>query len=77
MAIFYSSRAAIFFCTSLIGLAKGIKAVYQSVIIPKYVPLDKLPAANGLNMLMTGAATLALGPIIGKNLTRRNRGLFF
>ncbi|XP_044255844.1 monocarboxylate transporter 13-like [Tribolium madens] len=65
MANFYSSRSAIFFCATLIGLAKGIKAVYQSVIIPKLVPLEKLPAANGLNMLLTGVATLALGPIIG------------
>ncbi|EFA01509.1 monocarboxylate transporter 13 [Tribolium castaneum] len=65
MANFHSSRSAIFFCATLIGLAKGIKAVYQSVIIPKLVPLEKLPAANGLNMLLTGVTTLALGPIIG------------
>ncbi|RZC32316.1 uncharacterized protein BDFB_002007, partial [Asbolus verrucosus] len=65
MANFYASKPTIYFCVSLLGLAKGIKAVYQSVIIPKYVTLEKLPAANGLNMLLTGTASLVIGPIIG------------
>jgi hypothetical protein len=65
LATCYSSRATIFWCVSVIGLAKGIKAVYQSVIIPKFVPLEKLPAANGLNMLLTGCVSLTLGPVIG------------
>jgi len=65
MAIFYASKPTIYFCACLLGLAKGTKAVYQSVIIPKFVTLEKLPAANGLNMLMTGAASLIIGPIIG------------
>lgn len=50
----------------ILGLSKGIKAVYQSIIIPKYVSLEKLPAATGLCMVLNGILSLAIGPIIGK-----------
>jgi hypothetical protein len=73
LATCYSSRATIFWCVSVIGLAKGIKAVYQSVIIPKFVPLEKLPAANGLNMLLTGCVSLTLGPVIGNKSRQTKR----
>nr|CAD7596359.1 unnamed protein product [Timema genevievae] len=34
----------------LLGVSKGIKAVFQALIIPNYVPLERLPAASGLLM---------------------------
>lgn len=49
----------------VLGLAKGSKAVFQALIIPKYVSLEKLPAATGLSMIFNGLLSLIIGPIIG------------
>ncbi|KAJ8947358.1 hypothetical protein NQ318_002884 [Aromia moschata] len=65
LATWGKSYLMVFICCSLIGLTKGSRAVFQSVIIPKYVPLEKIPAATGLNMLFTGVVSLVIGPIIG------------
>ncbi|KAJ8922539.1 hypothetical protein NQ315_007569 [Exocentrus adspersus] len=65
LATFGTSKVVAYTCCALLGLTKGSRAVFQSVIIPKYVALEKLPTANGLNMLFMGAVSLVLGPIIG------------
>uniref|UniRef100_V5GMZ1 Monocarboxylate transporter n=1 Tax=Anoplophora glabripennis TaxID=217634 RepID=V5GMZ1_ANOGL len=65
LALCGKSGTTVYMCCALLGLTKGARAVFQSVIIPKYVPLEKLPAANGLNMLFTGVVSLMVGPIIG------------
>ncbi|XP_023014227.2 monocarboxylate transporter 9 isoform X1 [Leptinotarsa decemlineata] len=65
IAFFSKSYVAIYFGCSLIGLTKGTRAVFQSVIIPQVVPIEKIPAANGINFLFNGAVSLAVGPIIG------------
>ncbi|XP_018400270.1 PREDICTED: monocarboxylate transporter 9-like isoform X1 [Cyphomyrmex costatus] len=49
----------------IIGLAKGTKAVFQALIIPNYVPLERLPAASGIQMVCNGILSISLGPIIG------------
>lgn len=67
MAIFCDSKLLnIYIISVILGLCKGTKAVYQSLIIPKYVTLDKLPAATGLSMVLNGVLSLAIGPLIGK-----------
>lgn len=65
LAVWPTQQLVVFTAVVLSGLTKGTRAVYQSVIIPKYVPLDKIPAANGLNMLFTGGVSLVIGPLIG------------
>lgn len=47
------------------GLNKAMRVVFWNLIIPGYVPLKRLPAAAGLQLLLTGMFTLACGPIIG------------
>lgn len=47
------------------GLSKGARAVFQSVIVPKFVTFEKLPVAIGINMLLMGIATLIIGPTLG------------
>ncbi|KYQ56363.1 Monocarboxylate transporter 1 [Trachymyrmex zeteki] len=49
----------------IIGLAKGTKAVFQALIIPDYVPLERLPAASGIQMVCNGILSISIGPIIG------------
>ncbi|CAG2058948.1 unnamed protein product [Timema podura] len=42
----------------LLGVSKGIKAVFQALIIPNYVPLERLPAASGLLMVNNGSTLI-------------------
>lgn len=51
----------------IIGIAKGTKAVFQTLIIPDYVPLDRLPAAYGMQMVCNGILSIVIGPLIGNN----------
>ncbi|XP_061396620.1 monocarboxylate transporter 6-like [Musca vetustissima] len=48
-----------------LGISKGFRTVFWSLILPGYVPLKRLPAAVGLQRLMSGIFSMACGPIIG------------
>lgn len=48
-----------------IGLNKGLRTVFMALVIPSYVPLDRLPAASGLQLLFAGIFYFIMGPIIG------------
>lgn len=50
---------------ALVGMMKGIKAVFQSIIIPNYVSIEKLPSASGLVYIGNGILSLLMGPVIG------------
>ncbi|XP_057661392.1 monocarboxylate transporter 10-like [Diorhabda carinulata] len=65
LTLYTQSYIIVYIACSIIGATKGMRAVYQSVIIPKLVPLDKFVAANGFQMFFTGAISLVIGPIIG------------
>ncbi|CAH0561105.1 unnamed protein product [Brassicogethes aeneus] len=65
LAVLYTSYYSVIFFCFCFGLSKGARAVFQSVIIPKFVTFNKLPVATGINMLFTGVATLILGPALG------------
>lgn len=39
--------------------------MFQALIIPDYVPLDRLPAASGIQMVCNGILSIGVGPIIG------------
>lgn len=49
----------------IVGVSKGTKAVFQALIIPDYVPLERLPAASGIQMVCNGILSIGVGPIIG------------
>lgn len=52
-------------CIAL-GLAKGVRTVYMSLVIPTHVPIERLAAASGLQMVTNGAVLLIFGPIVGE-----------
>lgn len=52
---------------AILGLGKGAKAVFQSLILPNNVPYEKLASANGLLMVINGILSLIVGPLIGTN----------
>ncbi|KAH8237765.1 hypothetical protein KR038_011570 [Drosophila bunnanda] len=47
-----------------LGLNKAFRTVFWSLIIPSYVPLKRLPAAAGLQLLMSGTFSMVFGPLI-------------
>ncbi|XP_030379560.1 uncharacterized protein LOC115627844 [Scaptodrosophila lebanonensis] len=48
-----------------IGLCKGVRTIFWPLIIPGYVPINRLPGASGLQLLISGLFTLAAGPFVG------------
>lgn len=50
----------------LLGIGKGIRSVYMSIVIPSYVPIDRLASASALQLFLNGIVTLCLGPVSGK-----------
>ncbi|KAK5644014.1 hypothetical protein RI129_007859 [Pyrocoelia pectoralis] len=58
---------AVFMIVALgIGVAKGIRTVYWTLVIPDYVPIKMLPSATGFHMVLNGFFLLIGGPILGK-----------
>ncbi|XP_075154476.1 monocarboxylate transporter 6-like [Haematobia irritans] len=47
------------------GFSKAFRTIFWSLIIPEYIPLNRLPAASGLQRVMAGTFSLACGPLIG------------
>uniref|UniRef100_A0A336LNZ1 CSON015582 protein n=1 Tax=Culicoides sonorensis TaxID=179676 RepID=A0A336LNZ1_CULSO len=48
-----------------LGVAKGFRSVYLNLVIPAYLPLDRLPSASGIQMLSKGMILILLGPLLG------------
>lgn len=48
-----------------LGAAKGIRSVYMSLVIPSYVPIQRLPNASGIQMIVNGVIILTGGPMLG------------
>lgn len=51
-----------------LGVAKGLRNVYMSIVIPSYIPLDRLASASGIQMFANGLAMIVLGPVLGENV---------
>ncbi|XP_004535188.1 uncharacterized protein LOC101458121 [Ceratitis capitata] len=49
----------------IIGFGKGFRTIFSPLIIPSYVPLKRLPAASGLQLVFNTIFSLACGPILG------------
>ncbi|KAK9509593.1 hypothetical protein O3M35_006872 [Rhynocoris fuscipes] len=60
----YSYRSVFAVCLAL-GVAKGFRTVYMTLVIPNHVALEKLPSASGLQTVLNGILLLAFGPVVG------------
>lgn len=49
-----------------LGIAKGVRTVYMSLVIPSYVPIERLANASGLQMVVNGLFIFLGGPALGK-----------
>jgi hypothetical protein len=58
----YEATVAVCLC---LGVCKGFRTVYMTLVIPNYVPLDKLPSSTGLQTVLNGIFLLIGGPLLG------------
>ncbi|XP_048517261.1 uncharacterized protein LOC109533592 isoform X2 [Dendroctonus ponderosae] len=49
----------------IIGAGKGLRTIFIALVIPSYVPLERLPAASGLQLATSGLLFVILGPVVG------------
>lgn len=49
-----------------LGMTKGVRTVYVSLVIPAHVPIERLASASGLQMMLNGCLFLLCGPSLGK-----------
>ncbi|KYB28166.1 Monocarboxylate transporter 6-like Protein [Tribolium castaneum] len=49
----------------VLGWAKGLRKVYMWLVVPDYVPLEKLPTAAGIDLLLRGVCILTGGALVG------------
>ncbi|XP_053600039.1 uncharacterized protein LOC128669312 isoform X2 [Plodia interpunctella] len=64
--LFTTTYIGMMFVALLMGITKGVRTVYMNVIIPSYVPIDRLPFAYSIQMFVNGITIIALGPLLGK-----------
>ncbi|CAH2092176.1 unnamed protein product [Euphydryas editha] len=64
--LFTTSFTGMLFVALLMGVTKGIRTVYMNIIIPNYVPLDRLPFASGIQMLCNGIVIMTIGSLLGR-----------
>lgn len=48
-----------------LGMAKGIRSVYMNLVVPSYIPLNRLAAASGIQMVGNGVILLSMGSFVG------------
>lgn len=62
---FFRTYTAILCAFCWIGLGKGLRTVFMALVIPSYVPLHRLPAASGLQLISAGIFYFFMGPVVG------------
>lgn len=50
---------------SALGVAKGIRSVYMSIVIPSYIPLERLASASAIQLFANGIVMMCIGPVLG------------
>lgn len=63
--IFASTVTSIIFIAIGLGAAKGIRSVYMVLVVPTYVPIERLPYASGIQMIINGVIVMSAGPLLG------------
>ncbi|XP_039499889.1 uncharacterized protein LOC120456865 [Drosophila santomea] len=49
----------------LIGFGKAFRTIFSPLIIPSYVPLTRLPAASGMQLIFNTMFSFTMGPVLG------------
>lgn len=62
-----SSYNRILLMFALIGVGKGFRTIFSPLIIPSYVPLKRLPAASGMQLMFTTFFMMIFGSFLGRH----------
>lgn len=62
---FVSTYTGMLIVGILLGSAKGIRTVYMSLVIPEYIPIERLANASGIQMVTNGIILMGAGPLLG------------
>ncbi|CAH1992404.1 unnamed protein product [Acanthoscelides obtectus] len=49
----------------IIGAGKALRTIFLALVIPSHVPLERLPAASGLQLAVSGIIYVTFGPLLG------------
>ncbi|XP_015114501.1 uncharacterized protein LOC107039418 [Diachasma alloeum] len=50
----------------LVGFGKSLRTIFIALVIPSHVPLSRLPAATGLQLVTSGLISIGFGPLVGR-----------
>ncbi|XP_072941886.1 uncharacterized protein [Epargyreus clarus] len=64
--LFTTSFTGMLFVALAMGVTKGVRTVYMNIIIPSYVPLERLPFASGIQMFFNGIVIITIGSLLGR-----------
>ncbi|XP_068628093.1 uncharacterized protein [Battus philenor] len=64
LMLFTTSFIGMLFVALAIGITKGVRTVYMNIIIPSYVPLERLPFASGIQMFFNGIVIITVGSLL-------------
>lgn len=63
--LWFSEYSSLLGVAVVLGITKGIRTVYMNLVIPSYVPIERLATAAGLQMMVNGVFILIGGVILG------------
>ncbi|KAJ0179466.1 hypothetical protein K1T71_005178 [Dendrolimus kikuchii] len=64
--LFTTSFTGMIFVALALGISKSVRTVYMNIVIPSYVPIERLAFASGIQMFFNGITIFTLGSILGR-----------
>lgn len=64
--LFTTTFTGMIFVSLAIGVTKGVRTVYMNIVIPSYVPIERLPFASGIQMFFNGIIIITIGSFLGE-----------
>ncbi|CAH1639902.1 unnamed protein product [Spodoptera littoralis] len=61
----FTTYVPLLILTGVLGSLRSLVHIAQPIVLAEYVPIERYPPAYGLYMLLAGAISLSVGPMIG------------
>lgn len=63
--MFATDQQSMLIVCAALGVGKGIRSVYMSIVVPSYIPLERLASASAIQLFVNGLVMMVIGPILG------------
>lgn len=63
--IFATDQQSMLVVCGALGVGKGIRSVFMSIVVPSYIPLERLASASAIQLFVNGIVMMCIGPILG------------